>query len=64
MGVPGHDSRDFEFASKYNLDIKQVIQSDRTDDLPILDKGKLVNSDKFNGKTSEEASKRNNSRAY
>ena len=57
MGVPGHDSRDFEFASKYNLDIKQVIQSDRTEDLPILDKGKLVNSDKFNGKTSEEASK-------
>ena len=57
MGVPGHDSRDFEFASKYNLDIKQVIQSDRTDDLPILDKGILVNSDKFNGKTSEEASK-------
>ena len=57
MGVPGHDSRDFEFASKYNLDIKQVIQSDRTEDLPILDKGILVNSDKFNGKTSEEASK-------
>ena len=57
MGVPGHDSRDFEFASKYNLDIKQVIQSDRTEDLPILDKGILVNSDKFSGKTSEEASK-------
>ena len=25
MGVPGHDQRDFEFASKYNLDITQVI---------------------------------------
>ena len=26
MGVPGHDQRDYEFAIKYNLDIKYVIK--------------------------------------
>eukprot|EP00878_Enallax_costatus_P041322 GHUV01048014.1.p1 GENE.GHUV01048014.1~~GHUV01048014.1.p1 ORF type:complete len:105 (-),score=29.40 GHUV01048014.1:122-436(-) len=25
MAVPGHDSRDFEFAQKFGLDIKQVV---------------------------------------
>ena len=27
MGVPAHDSRDYEFAKKYNLNIKEVIQN-------------------------------------
>ena len=56
MGVPGHDSRDYEFATKYNLDIKQVIQLEDETELPILEKGRLVNSDDFNGMSSEEAS--------
>ena len=55
MGVPGHDQRDFEFATKYNLEINQVISSDASE-LPLVQKGVLINSDKFNGMTSEHAS--------
>ncbi|TAM10315.1 MAG: leucine--tRNA ligase [Nevskiaceae bacterium] len=32
MSVPGHDERDFEFATKYGLPIKQVVASDRSGD--------------------------------
>ena len=55
MGVPGHDSRDYEFATKYELDIKQVIKT-KDDDLPITENGILINSDKYDGMSSEEAS--------
>ena len=45
MGVPAHDQRDFDFASKYNLPINQVISiDDNSNELPILEKGMLVNS--------------------
>ena len=57
MGVPAHDQRDFDFASKYNLPINQVISIDNdSNELPILDKGLLINSDEFNELPSEEAS--------
>ena len=56
MGVPGHDQRDFEFATKYDLEINQVITSDEEDNLPIIKKGKLVNSNQFDGTSSDEAS--------
>ena len=52
MGVPAHDERDHEFALKYNIDIKQVIKAD---ELPSSEKGELINSEKFNGLTSENA---------
>ena len=55
MGVPGHDSRDYEFATKYALDIKQVIKTN-DDNLPITENGILINSDKYDGMSSEEAS--------
>ena len=58
MGVPGHDQRDFEFASKYNLDIKQVISSSTNDELPVLSRGILLNSDKYNDLDSDSASKK------
>ena len=56
MGVPGHDQRDFEFASKYNLDITQVISLGNDDDLPITNKGTLINSDTYNDLSSDDAS--------
>ena len=54
MAVPAHDKRDYDFAKKYNLAIKQVISGG---ELPYLEKGKLINSDKFTGLDSEKAKK-------
>ncbi|MDI1362757.1 leucine--tRNA ligase [Methylotenera sp.] len=49
MAVPAHDERDFEFAGKYNLPIKAVIQSTDSDILPMTDHGVLFDSGDFNG---------------
>jgi leucyl-tRNA synthetase len=54
MGVPAHDSRDFEFARKYKLPIRQVISENRDADQPLdtafeSHEGVLVNSGPFNG---------------
>ena len=57
MGVPAHDYRDFEFAKKYNLPIKEVIKNS-SDELPNSNKGTLINSEKFNGILSDDASKK------
>lgn len=56
MAVPAHDERDYQFATKYELPIKQVI-TNKTEEvkLPYTAKGILINSDKFNNMTSEEA---------
>lgn len=53
MSVPAHDQRDFEFATKYGLDIKQVVTSDKPDEIDITQraytgKGRLLNSGEFN----------------
>ena len=60
MSVPGHDQRDWEFAQKYGIDIVQVIEpmGDEVCDLTtsaFTDKGRLVNSGEFDGKTFDEA---------
>ena len=71
MAVPAHDQRDFEFAKKYKLPIKQVIASQtNTDNIsvnqcthqckstttePYTGEGVLINSGKFNGIPSEKA---------
>ena len=54
MAVPAHDQRDFEFAQKYSLPIKQVIAplADEEVDLTkqaFVEHGKLVNSAEFDG---------------
>ncbi|MDH0032600.1 MULTISPECIES: leucine--tRNA ligase [unclassified Acinetobacter] len=59
MAVPAHDERDFEFANKFNLPIKQVIDAKGIDDADFSaaawqewygsKEGKLVNSDEFDG---------------
>ena len=56
MGVPGHDQRDFEFATKYSLPILRVISSENEDsDQASTDKGKLINSGQFDGLSFEDA---------
>jgi leucyl-tRNA synthetase len=56
MAVPAHDERDFEFARKYDLPIRIVIQSDDTpasaDALtqPTTNYGRMVNSGVWDGK--------------
>ena len=53
MAVPAHDQRDFKFAKKFNLNIKQVIKSDI---MPYENKvGKLINSQFLNGLSIDEA---------
>jgi leucyl-tRNA synthetase len=54
MAVPGHDERDWEFAKKHGVPIKQVIApTDGTDidiqDAAFIDKGVLVNSGEYDG---------------
>jgi leucyl-tRNA synthetase len=60
MAVPGHDQRDWEFASRYGLPIVQVIEPDGEGacDLSVAaftDYGRLVNSGEFSGLTSAAA---------
>ena len=56
MAVPGHDERDFEFAKKYGLEIKNVI--DVQDDSVFTGEGILINSGDYNGLTSKEATEK------
>ncbi|WP_440677533.1 leucine--tRNA ligase [Candidatus Pelagibacter sp. HIMB1587] len=55
FGCPGHDQRDFDFAKKYDLDIKTVVRPhDKEDDYKVITEaypgeGILINSDFLNG---------------
>lgn len=59
MSVPAHDERDFDFAQKYHLPIKQVIvdKKDPNAPLPYCESGELINSKEYNGMESNEAKK-------
>lgn len=61
MGVPAHDQRDFEFAKKYGLEIKQVVRPEGKfvetfeESKAFEDFGILINSSGFDGLKSREA---------
>ena len=66
MGVPAHDERDFEFATKYSLEINSVIvpfgSAPEVKDQPLegayTGEGVMVNSDSFDGLDSDEGLER------
>jgi leucyl-tRNA synthetase len=53
MAVPAHDERDFAFAQKYNLPIKEVISGGSIAEKAYTDEGVLINSGKFSGLNSD-----------
>ena len=59
MAVPAHDQRDYEFASKYGIAIKQVINNAEGNadisEAAFTDKGVLVDSGEFTGLSSADA---------
>jgi leucyl-tRNA synthetase len=63
MSVPGHDERDFEFATKYGLEIRRVIAPvkmvEGAELLPFIsEEGVLVNSGEYTGLSCEQAEKK------
>ena len=60
MAVPGHDTRDWEFAKKFNLPIVEVVKGGNVEEEAYTDTedGILVNSELINGLRVEEAKKK------
>ena len=63
MSVPGHDERDFEFATKYGLEVRRVIApADPAAEEPALpftaEDGVLVNSGEYDGLSCTSAEKK------
>ena len=60
MAVPAHDTRDFEFATKFGLEIIQVIESKDSNELPMVAKENctIINSEFLNGLTVEDATEK------
>ncbi|MGI9542465.1 MAG: leucine--tRNA ligase, partial [Cyclobacteriaceae bacterium] len=58
MAVPGGDQRDYEFADKFNLEIRQVITPDGNAIEPLEEaypgQGIMLNSEEYNGLKSQE----------
>lgn len=61
MAVPAHDTRDYEFAKKFNLPIVQVVDGENVDlskeAFTDVATGKLINSDFLNGLEVKDAKK-------
>lgn len=49
MAVPGHDQRDWEFAKKFGLEIKEVVSGGNIEEAAHTGEGLLVNSDFLDG---------------
>lgn len=60
MAVPAHDTRDWDFAKKYNIEIKQIIDGRDAQNCAYTDcdKGVLINSEFLDGLSVKEAKKR------
>ncbi|MFH1755127.1 MAG: class I tRNA ligase family protein [Candidatus Latescibacterota bacterium] len=58
MGVPAHDQRDFEFAQKHGLQIREVVrplgEASPYPQAAYAGKGEMINSGEFSGLVSEE----------
>ena len=54
FGCPAHDERDFDFAKKYQLPIKKVVEC-LDDQLPYTGDGKIINSPLLNGLSKDQA---------
>ncbi len=60
MAVPGHDQRDYEFATRFKLPVEQVIEPANGEECDLskaafTEKGRLIHSGEFDGLTSQEA---------
>ena len=60
MAVPAHDQRDFEFATKYGLEIRAVIAAEDgsapdVSEMAYTEKGTLFNSGEFDGMNFQQA---------
>ncbi|HEX3359811.1 MAG TPA: leucine--tRNA ligase, partial [Solirubrobacterales bacterium] len=61
MAVPGHDSRDYDFAKKFDLPVRRVIEGrdpeapGDSDGLPYTGDGPMVNSGRFDGQNNRDA---------
>ncbi len=60
MGVPAHDERDFAFAARFELPVREVVREDGSDSSSVVDAawtgpGVLINSGEFDGLPSEQS---------
>ena len=55
MAVPAHDTRDYEFAKKFGLEIIPVLEGGNVEEEAYVEDGLHINSDFINGMNKEDA---------
>ena len=55
LATPAHDTRDFAFANKYDLPIKQIIDLPEGEELPYTEDGLHINSELLDGLNNKDA---------